>query len=229
VLVVAQRERIPQEIIASSSIPIDIATARLVRRLQEDHSLAKDAAEWAVACWSVALGLTSVPVSVRPHEISSMTKEVTVVPTPPTQPTSIIRDGFIFDADFVTDSRTRLIWARNTNLAGKKMNWDSAMQWVEKVSLGGYYDWRLPNKKELEALVKLGGKRPSAYFTEVGFVNLVTNMGSWYCSSTSNGSNGTWFVDLLDGYVSSIYKSCSEFYAWPVRAGQLATHQLMNY
>lgn len=128
------------------------------------------------------------------------------------------KDGFKFYKDVVVDGRTGLMWARNANIADKKMSWRGAMSWANKLDYGGYRDWRLPTKDELEAFAKRGGKRPSDYFNGTGF-----NMGHayWYWSSTTNasGTDGAWLVDLSDGYVSLDRKG-GIFYVWPVRAGQ---------
>ncbi len=51
-----------------------------------------------------------------------------------------------------TDPQTGLQWLRDANVTGKKMTWHEAMQWVKTLRIGGYQDWRLPTKDELEAL-----------------------------------------------------------------------------
>jgi hypothetical protein len=50
-----------------------------------------------------------------------------------------------------TDPQTGLQWLRDGNLAGKHINWAEAMAWVQTLRIGGYSDWRLPTKEELEA------------------------------------------------------------------------------
>jgi hypothetical protein len=37
--------------------------------------------------------------------------------------------------------------------SGKGMNWEQALAYAERLTLGGYTDWRLPNAKELQSLV----------------------------------------------------------------------------
>jgi hypothetical protein len=220
VLVAAHRERIPQELLATSSVPFDIVSARLIRRLQEDLALAEDAAGWAVACWGAALELTSVSVHIRQRAVSTPPKVVTVVPpTPPlTQQSGVNRDGFIFEDDVVSDSRTGLMWARNANFSEKKMNWHDATEWVKTLTLGGYRDWRLPTKNELLAMMKLGGKSPSAHFADLGFIGFAKFVG-WYWSSTDSttGSGDAWIVEPwdCDEYYDTKVKGFN--YVWPVR------------
>ena len=65
-----------------------------------------------------------------------------------------------------TDPQTELIWAKNGNIAGKKMNWSDATKWAENLKYSGYSDWRLPTKEELVSFSKLGGdNKPSQWFT----------------------------------------------------------------
>ncbi|MCC9075132.1 SH3 domain-containing protein [Litorilinea aerophila] len=57
VLVQAQRERIPQELLAAPRwLPTETLHARLARRLEENLALAPEAAAWAVESWAMALG-----------------------------------------------------------------------------------------------------------------------------------------------------------------------------
>ena len=141
---------------------------------------------------------------------------------PKAQPRGVIREGFIIEDDVVTDSRTGLMWARNANLAMKMISWGAAQKVAINLSLGGYSNWRLPNKNELEALLKSGGKRPLAYFTDMGFTN-IGNDQCYYWSSTSyaNSSYDAWIVGMWGGGVLSDYKSVGLHYCvWPVRTGQ---------
>ncbi len=54
----------------------------------------------------------------------------------------------------INDLATGLMWSESDSLTG--MNWESALAWVESKNTEnflGYADWRLPNAKELQALV----------------------------------------------------------------------------
>lgn len=63
-----------------------------------------------------------------------------------------------------TDPQTGLHWLRDANSAGRKMNWHEAMTWVKTLHVGGYTDWRLPAKEELEAFAKRGGEKTCRLF-----------------------------------------------------------------
>ena len=53
--------------------------------------------------------------------------------------------------DTITDNATGLTWTQNDS--GETLDWDSALNYCESLSLGGSDEWRLPNIKELHSLV----------------------------------------------------------------------------
>jgi hypothetical protein len=62
------------------------------------------------------------------------------------------RDGrFIaYDNGTVLDTSTKLMWAANDN--GSDINWENAKVYCENYRGGGYTDWRMPTRDELEGL-----------------------------------------------------------------------------
>lgn len=123
------------------------------------------------------------------------------------------------DGATVYDTETGLIWAQNANSAGKKMNRSAALSWVRGINIGGFKDWRLPSKEELESLAKAGGARPEELFKEIGFSNV--QQAAFYWSSTSHidADNNAWFVYMYGGSAGYCDKA-NKGYVWPVRAGQ---------
>lgn len=115
------------------------------------------------------------------------------------------------------DSLTSLIWARNGDISGELMDWDEAMDWVNKLNYAGYSDWRLPTIDELESFAKRSGLRPADWLNANGFNNV--NSDSYWSSSTYAGTTGAWYVDMDDGSVGNARKGF-DFYVWPVRGGQ---------
>ena len=114
-----------------------------------------------------------------------------------------------------TDPKTGLQWLSDANVAGKRMTWDGAMQWVKTLNVAGYSDWRLPTKDELVAFAKQGRNRPADYFNVNGFSSVESN--NYWSSSTYSGiSDSAWFVSMFDGYVSHTYKYYNGE-VWPVR------------
>ncbi|MBN1263942.1 MAG: DUF1566 domain-containing protein [Anaerolineales bacterium] len=64
--------------------------------------------------------------------------------------------------DAVLDNLTGLMWARDGNLPGAGLQWESALLYIDittnslQQSVCGYTDWRLPNLHELESLIHFG-------------------------------------------------------------------------
>ena len=76
----------------------------------------------------------------------------------------------------VSDLATGLMWARSDS--GKGMDWESALAWVQqknKEVYFGYYDWRLPDAKELHSIVDYR-RSPSA--TNSAAIDLVFEVTS---------------------------------------------------
>jgi len=70
----------------------------------------------------------------------------------------------------VTDNVTGLMWTKSCDTDGDgdidyddKMSYDEAMASVTGVTIGGYYDWRIPTIKELYSLILFSGIDPSGY------------------------------------------------------------------
>ncbi|MEI8133349.1 MAG: DUF1566 domain-containing protein, partial [Leptolinea sp.] len=142
-------------------------------------------------------------------------------------PSDFVSDGFHYYKDVVVDTRTGLMWARNANIAGKKMDWSDATKWVEggvfsgRLDYAGYRDWRLPTQEELALLAERGGSRPSDWLNANGFNNV---QADWYWSGTENGSYGgrgfegvAMAFDMTSGNAYRDGKSNYD-YVWPVRS-----------
>ncbi|MBN1488061.1 MAG: hypothetical protein JW981_10495 [Anaerolineae bacterium] len=74
VLTIAQEEQIPEDLYqAPKNIPYQMLMAQLVKRLMHNRAINKEAAQWAVESWALALGIP----------IKSTGTESIVQPTPP--------------------------------------------------------------------------------------------------------------------------------------------------
>ncbi len=111
----------------------------------------------------------------------------------------------------VLDTKTGLMWARDANIADRKMNWFEAMTWAQQLNYAGYSDWRLPSKEELETLVDNRGKSLKE------FANVQPD-GYW--SSTSNFAYSAWVLSIYYGHMVDINKTASVLCVWPVRGGR---------
>ncbi|MCP4536333.1 MAG: WD40 repeat domain-containing protein [Chloroflexi bacterium] len=86
VLVSALKENVAVDLISlQDSVPYQMSSAQLTRRLQDNLALAEDAAQWAVDSWAMALGLIQQP---RPSSPPQASKKLTpaAAPTPTTPP-----------------------------------------------------------------------------------------------------------------------------------------------
>ena len=129
---------------------------------------------------------------------------------------------FTDNGDTVTDNLTGLIWAKNANLDGAK-SWYDAIDYCNGLSLGGYDDWRLSNRYELESLLDMAQINP-ALPSEHPFSNVQWNDCYYWTSTTfaaGTVDNFAWRISLNYGEVFFLdfTKSTSQ-YVWPVRGGQ---------
>jgi hypothetical protein len=131
---------------------------------------------------------------------------------------------FTVSGDCVTDNLTGLMWTKNGNMPEGGLTWQGALDYVANtVNNGagtcGHSDWRLPNVNELGSLVNAEQTNGADWLNGQGFTNVQTN---WYWSSSTDHSyaNDAWVVSMWRGYVRADDKSGSNFYVWPVRAGQ---------
>lgn len=87
-------------------------------------------------------------------------------------------------------------------------SWQNALKYCSGLSLDGHGDWRLPNIKELQSIVKYSIYNPSIDTTKF------TNTGSdYYWSSTTYASytSYAWLVYFTLGYVSYLDKTDSYY------------------
>ncbi len=125
----------------------------------------------------------------------------------------------------VTDTKTCLTWQKETldfnndgNLdANDKTTWEQALAAAESLELGGHDDWRLPNRKELQAIMDYS--RPG-FFMDTNFFPEFAN--PYYWSSTTAGfSSQSWMVSFNQYYgVYASSKSSSFYYVRAVRTAQ---------
>jgi len=86
------------------------------------------------------------------------------------------------------------------DIESQKGNYRYAINYCKDLTLGGYSDWRLPNKSELKKL----------YQNKSKLKNVIDN---WYWTSTTYESDSTqaWVVYFYDGYDGWNFKTLSGF------------------
>ena len=119
------------------------------------------------------------------------------------------------DAEIVSDSATGLQWQDDAIVASTVRTWPDAIDYCENtLTLGGYSDWRLPNKKELLSIIGHLGYSPAV------FVN--TSLSSYWSSTTLvYFTDGAWYV-INGGYSRNGHKTW-DIYVRCVRGGQFET------
>lgn len=114
-----------------------------------------------------------------------------------------------------TDPKTGLVWLRDGNAAGYKMDWASANDWVKKQNFAGYKGWRLPTREELFSLFKKGEKKPSVWLNSNGFKN-VQSAEYWTADVNRRQFDLAIYVDLSNGEDGEFKPNFVGFHVWPV-------------
>jgi hypothetical protein len=123
----------------------------------------------------------------------------------------IIRFQIQKGAATTLDTKTGLMWSNDANIAGKRMSWNEAMEWVRGLDIDGHKDWRLPSKLELLEFGKT---------VDIGsnYKNVQTD---WYWTNTESGNSKAWRAAMYAGKSNSYENKKSEqHYVWPIRTGQ---------
>jgi hypothetical protein len=89
-----------------------------------------------------------------------------------------------------SDGKSGLIVTNGSNFS----NWDGAVKWCDDLKDGGYDDWRLPTKNELNYL----------YRDRKAIGSFVTN---YYWSSSEDAKTGAWVQGFTNGGQILVSKS----------------------
>ena len=110
----------------------------------------------------------------------------------------------------LTDQDSEFMWQQQDDNTTR--NWQGALHYCNNLSLAGFNNWRLPNKKELESIVDYTKYNPSidAVFTDT------KSSYYWSSSSYASGPDGAWVVIFHEGSVVD-YSKAGSYYARCVR------------
>jgi len=123
-------------------------------------------------------------------------------------------NSFIDNGDgTVTDTNSRLMWEQSGLTA---TSWPGALSYCESLNLGGYSDWRLPDRNELLSLVDHTRYTPAI---DITFFPDTQAFGYWSSTTVAVFPNSAWYVGFYGGYVLYGVNSYS-FYVRAVRGGQ---------
>lgn len=97
----------------------------------------------------------------------------------------------------VKDNYTGLVWQQAEGTPA--LNWETALNYCENLTLAGLSDWRLPNLKELHSISDILRVRPAldrTFFPEA-------QAARYWTSTTQFGhAAAAWFVDFTSGLTS---------------------------
>jgi hypothetical protein len=98
-------------------------------------------------------------------------------------------NNFVDNGDgTITDQATGLMWTKSDSAT--TMNWEQALDHAENLQLAGYDNWRLPNAKELQAIVDYT-RAPDAQFPApqgpaIDPIFDITDTESWAWTGTTH-------------------------------------------
>lgn len=121
--------------------------------------------------------------------------------------------------EIVSDNASGLQWQDDSAVRGGQNSWAEAISYCEKLTLGDYRDWRLPNKKELLSIVDYSLHDPALDTTV--FLN-ISPYDFRYPSSTTYASStdDVWFVNFSTGRMDTYPKGWGTNFRC-VRGGQI--------
>lgn len=124
-------------------------------------------------------------------------------------------------ANCVTDNLTGLMWARSASPSGVPNNWAFALTRANNLTLCGFSDWRLPNRKELRSLIHYDNYGVASNADALNLLGFSDVRAGYYWTSSNYAPipSNAWCVDMNSGGVAPINKIFSA-HNWPVRAGQ---------
>jgi hypothetical protein len=130
-----------------------------------------------------------------------------VVPTPkPHSTKDIVKIGGLMYQNQPFSSQDKSNYDNDEN-GGRVWDWKGAKGYCQGLTLGGYSDWRLPNKSELNKLLtksKNSNSRGYKYYIKKDFVENMPPLNGKYASatfwsSTEKDSSYAWGVNFLLG------------------------------
>lgn len=123
-------------------------------------------------------------------------------------------------ADFTRDDNAQTVFDTTTNLMWQdddmptKMKWEESKSYCENLELGGYSDWHLPTKVELDSLID-----KTVYDPSIDEAFQYVNSYRYWTSTPRESKNAAWYVNFSYGHKDGYYITDSN-YVRCVRAGE---------
>ncbi|MGD9299938.1 MAG: DUF1566 domain-containing protein [Desulfobacterales bacterium] len=135
------------------------------------------------------------------------------------QPTASTAEHYGVDEDMVYDRFTGLGWAKMEALPTGPLTWTAALDFIRDMNaanMHGYFDWRLPNVRELESLIDVRRHTPAL---SEGYPFGQIPDGYWSSTTSVYEPRYAWVIYMQDGAVGVGYKKNADFHVWAVRGG----------
>jgi len=123
----------------------------------------------------------------------------------------LLGSRFTKEGEIITDKITGIQWQDS-----KKFILTKSLEEVKKkckeLKLGGFDDWRVPNKEEILSVVNYSKKiDPDIDIDKIDLDNKETNSYEWSVEERSYMTHFAWFVYFKYGYSDLYYKYYSNF------------------
>lgn len=113
-------------------------------------------------------------------------------------------DGYLaaYPDGTVANTKTKTMWQKAD---GGPADWQSALNACEQSNAGGYTDWRLPTKNEIQSMVEASSSSlwPSAFTSHAG--------NYWSSTTVSDTPTNAW-TTASDKHTASVHKTLTAYY-----------------
>ncbi len=125
----------------------------------------------------------------------------------------------VMGGEAVQDKQTGLTWARNADIAKKRVPWQEAVKFCQDLEIGNRKGWRLPTKEEMIAILDTSRSDP-ALPDGHPFENYGGAWKSFYWTGTTyeDNSNSAYYIAIYIGAVFDELK-IFDYRIWPVLGG----------
>ncbi len=114
----------------------------------------------------------------------------------------------------ISDNASGLMWTQDDS--GEGMDWETALEYAESATIAGYTDWRLPNIKELQAIVDYSYASNAQDEAQVGpAINPIFN-----CTPIVNEAGNDDYPYFWTSTSANFSSGQPYYYGWYVAFGQ---------
>ena len=123
----------------------------------------------------------------------------------------------------ISDAATGLMWSQDDE--GEQLNWEDALTYAENSTLAGYTDWRLPNVKELQAIID--------YSYAPGAIDASLDRAAidpmFSCTQITNEAGDDDYGYYWTGTSANFTSGDPYYYAWYIALGRAVNGEGLDY